>query len=115
MSGPEFEGVLAAHEAMAGGLFCRCQPEDEDGARDVLPEFHDAHLSAALHAELVRWLGDEGTREVVARAVMAHVCNVSNLPDWMQVSALGRDMRPLADPIINAALAALTTTDQEDR
>lgn len=84
MSGPEFEGVLDLHRIERER---RCYPEYEcscgwtgsagdnggpdDGQHDTQAGA-DAHLSAALQAEVVRWLGDEGTRGVVARETARH-------------------------------------------
>jgi hypothetical protein len=45
-------------------------------------------------------------RETLVIGVLRHITNVSNLPLWMQVSALGRDMKPLAEGIADALIAS---------
>lgn len=36
---------LGSHELYGGGLYCTCQPEDEDGTRDVMTEDPHTHLA----------------------------------------------------------------------
>jgi hypothetical protein len=44
-------------------------------------------------------------RETVIRGVLRHVTNASNLPNWMMVPVLGRDMLPFAEGIVDALVA----------
>lgn len=68
MSGPDFEGVLAAHVSHGGAwggttpgwnadcLGCDWTARGQHGGLASTINAHRAHLSAALHAELARWL-----------------------------------------------------------
>lgn len=49
--------------------------------------------------------GGEVTAEELADAVLPRLANVSNLPEWMQIAALGRPVRPLATLVAAAILA----------
>ena len=114
MSAPEFERILAEHDPLAGGHFCSCQPVDEDGCRDVLPTTWDAHLAAALNAEVARWLADEGTREKVANLGAEALMCKRTCPDDCDGSRCRSFRRLLASGVWLAAqpaLAALAPTD----
>lgn len=131
MSGPEFEGVLAGHRQQhnpaTGASDCLCGEWVGPFTVTTGPGTYPAHLSAALHAELARWLGDEGTREVVADRVgesRPYLLTGQDSTDLYDAYRSGDDCvslermvediaRRVADETTTAALAALTTTDQE--
>lgn len=50
--------------------------------------------------------------DALENATVRSLVNVTDLPPWMQVAALGRDMRPLAEHVV-AALAPLIVADRE--
>lgn len=67
----------------------------------------DQHLETAVLAWLRERLASEDVREAVRRKVTGFVCNVSNLPEPLQVPALGLNMSPVIDGTADAALAAV--------
>lgn len=94
---PDFAGVIHA------------EIESEYGKCDHTPHYQTgepfaicSHLSAALNAELDRWLGDDEARERVGMDVLDSVLSTPG------------DQPGYADTITAAALAALTTTDPKE-
>lgn len=49
-------------------------------------------------------MSDEIDRDRLVKATTAVLVHVMRLPEWMQVPALGRDMRPLAELTVDAVL-----------
>lgn len=129
---PDFEGVLAPHwrtdysEAPNTRDYyrwvkCRCGWESERSSSLInAPDMHavwNAHLAAALNAEVDRWLGDEGTREQVAEGLCP-----PHHRDGMVSMIVGKPAKygPRVPCLVHraqatAALAALTASaEQED-
>lgn len=109
--GPDFAKVLAEHVSHGGAwggttpgwnadcLGCDWTARGTFGGMASALDAHRAHLAAALTTEherwLAEWLGDEGTREVVARA-MVHL-------RWPDEQIQDGDLQ-----VVGAGLAALT-------
>lgn len=72
MSAPDFASVLDRHRINYGTslvtpegdwyAYCSCGEWTFNGSSVDLASSHDAHVAAALHAELVAWLGGEAER-----------------------------------------------------
>lgn len=58
-------------------------------------------------------MADQTDRNTLSDAILGRICNVSNLPKWMQVAALGQSMRPLANAIVDAILASTWLADHD--
>jgi hypothetical protein len=116
MSAPDFERVLWDH--LSADAERECIGGEWTWARRCdcgwvgLSEAHMEHLSAALHAEVARWLADEGTREVVTDAIFAE--HEPAYHSQQRDTLLRRVLRDQFRQCATAALAALTTTTQED-
>lgn len=115
MSGPDFAAVLSTTDWS--------EPGDTRPVRHIDHRFHGGcavcavdvpRMSAALHAELARWLGDEGTQWRAARAIHAEFWHVMDhgRVECDDPSGCGATKDDMAS--VTAALTALTTTDQED-
>ncbi len=111
---PRFDRVLADHQISHHGTTfatgfspCRCSC-GLDYACPVFQSwnfcehYHRAHLAAALHSEVARWLGDEGVRDRVGQALVDYENAKDSLED---TSIYG---------YVTAALAALTVPTAEE-
>lgn len=102
MSGPDFEGVIAAHrEDATYPDTCLCEseafPEGPSGRH------YAAHLSAALHVELARWLAEQHVERKDC------VCP----PEWIATG--GECMRSMtAEHSSEEGGEGLTRTDSND-
>ena len=55
----------------------------------------------------------EELRDEVAGVLITKLVNVTNLPEWMQVPALGKPMRPLANMLADALVPLLERRERE--
>jgi hypothetical protein len=120
VSAPDFEGVCVAHELLSGytatrpkrkfvGSFvCSCGHFESEVENVPYQTLHAAHLSAALHAEVARWLAGEGLEVISGVRAWCAINEIAAPPlDWAGLGLfLGRREA--------AALAALATTTRED-
>lgn len=121
MSAPEFERVLGEHlprdryrdDGEAIGTYCTCDGWTGDYFADGEAGPFDAHLAAALNAEVARWLADEGTRERVAKAIHAESWHVMDHGRVECEDPSGCGATKEDDAWATAALAALASTADE--
>lgn len=112
---PKFAEVLARHVwiyrtfQQRTVITCACGDELIPATSSGVANFDDfrAHITAALNAEVDRWLTDEGTRNRVANEFGWHL--TERTWDAGCTLACGYDGDDMDEHLATAALAALTT------